>query len=159
MKTAAGITAILVILTAGTAAARDNATVRPPSAGPHGPLSSADRNKDGTVTRAEIEDFLRDGPYRRYGFVEYFDMLDVSHDGYLDAAERAKAQPANTFDDVDFNRDGLVSRAEAQRQVGDRLYRKIGVAAFFELLDTNNDDKLSPAEIQAAHDKGQLHNE
>ena len=159
MRHATGIAAILLVLTAGAAHARDNATVRPPSTGPHGPLSSADRNRDGWVTRAEIDDFMRDGPYRRYGFVDYFDMIDADHDGYLDAAERAKAEPANTFDDVDFNRDGRVSRAEAARQVGDRLYRKIGVEAFFRLLDTDHDDTLSPAEIQAAHDKGQLQEE
>lgn len=37
-----------------------------------------------------------------------------------------------------------------------RLYCQIGVEAFFELLNTNGDKELSPAEIQATHDKEQL---
>ena len=156
MKLITGLAAATLILATGIAEARDNPTVAPPSAGPNGPLSSADRNGDGTVTRAEIEDFMRDGPYRRYGFVEYFDMLDVDGDGNLNAAERANAEPPGAMDDVDFDGNGLVSRAEAQQQVGDRLYREIGVEKYFVLLDLNSDDRLTPDEIQAAKDKGQL---
>lgn len=147
---------VIVAVSAGTALARDNPTVRPPSAGRDGPFSSADHNHDGTVTHAEWEDFLRDGAYRRYGLVQYFDMLDVNHDGYLDAAERAKAQPSNTYNDVDFNKDGLVSRAEVLQQVGDRLYRKMPGEDFFALVDLNGDGQITPDEIQAAHDKGQI---
>jgi len=95
--------ATIIALSSGTAIARDNPTVAPPSAGAYGPMSSADRNKDGTVTWAEWQDFLRDGPYRRYGFLIYFDMLDVNSDGNLDASERAKAEPQDTYNDVDFN--------------------------------------------------------
>lgn len=158
MKTTLSIaTALAVALFAtGAATARDNGTAAPPSAGPYGPLSSADHNHDGTVTRAEIDDFMRDGPYRRYGFVDYFDMLDANQDGYLDAGERANAEPADAFDDVDFNHDGLVSRAEAQDQVGDRLYRQIGVEAWYLLMDLNGDDQISPDEIEAAIAAGQL---
>ena len=98
MKTSTGrmatLVALVVALTATVADARQFGTVRPPSAGEHGPLSSADRNRDGSVTAAEWEDFMHDGSYRRYGLVQYFDMLDLNHDGYLDRAERARAQPA-----------------------------------------------------------------
>ena len=150
------LAATLIVLSAGTAIARDNPTVAPPSAGRDGPFSSADRNGDGTVTHAEWEDFLDDGAYRRYGMVQYFDMLDVDHDGTLDATERHKADPADTFDDVDFNGDGLVSRAEVERQVGGRLHRELPGEDFFALVDLNGDDAISPDEIQAAHDKGQI---
>ncbi|MCK7615373.1 EF-hand domain-containing protein [Roseibium sediminicola] len=156
MKSAAGLATLFLVLTAGTATARDFGTVRPPSAGPNGPLSSADRNRDGSVTHAEWEDFLRDGPYRRYGLVQYFDMLDTDHDGYLSRAERSRARPANTYDDVDFNRDGRVSRDEVIHQVGDRLYRKMPGEDYFKLLDTDHDNKITPAEIEAAQRKGQL---
>jgi Ca2+-binding EF-hand superfamily protein len=157
MKPITGILAVtLIVLTAGVATARDNPTVRPPSAGPDGPLSSADHNRDGVVTHAEWEDFLRDGAYRRYGMVQYFDMLDTNHDGFLSAAERHKADPANTFDDVDFNHDGRVSRAEVEKQVAGRLYREMPGEAFFRLIDLNGDNRITPDEIQAAHDKGQI---
>ena len=156
MKRIVSIAATLLILSAGTALARDNPTVQPPSAGRDGPFSSADHNKDGTVTHAEWEDFLNDGAYRRYGMVQYQDMLDTDHDGRLDATERHQADPANTFDDVDFNGDGYVSRAEVEQQVAGRLYREMPGEDFFKLVDLNGDDMISPDEIQTAHDKGQI---
>ncbi len=156
MKVSQVLLAGVIAFSADAAIARDNPTVAPPSAGPHGPMSSADHNRDGTVTHAEWEDFLRDGPYRRYGFLNYFDMLDTNGDGNLDAAERAKAEPTNTYDDVDFNRDGLVSRAEAKRQVAGRLYRMMPGEDFFNLLDLNKDRIIAPDELAIAHKKGQL---
>ena len=99
---------------------------------------------------------MRDGAYRRYGLVAYFDMLDGDGDGYLTAGERAKADPADTYDDVDFNGDGRVSRAEVERQVAGRLYRELPGAEFFALLDTNGDNTISPAELQAAQAKSLL---
>lgn len=148
----------LIALLPNTAAARDNATVAPPSAGAYGPMSSADRNKDGTVTHAEWEDFLRDGPYRRYGFLNYFDMLDTNSDGNLDAGERAKAEPRDTYDDVDFDGNGLVSRAEAERQVAGRAYREIPGEEFFQMVDLNSDNQISPSELKAAQVKKLLPN-
>jgi EF hand len=156
MKFAQAALASLIVISCSAAMARDNPTVAPPSAGPHGPMSSADHNRDGTVTHAEWEDFLRDGVYRRYGFLNYFDMLDVNSDGFLDAAERARAEPSDTYNDVDFNHDGLVSRAEAERQVAGRLYRKLPGEEFFKLLDLNGDNQITPDEIAVAHKKGLL---
>lgn len=151
------VTLIGILVMAGSAAiARDNPTVAPPSAGAYGPMSSADHNKDGTVTYAEWQDFLRDGPYRRYGFVNYFDMLDTDGDGNLTAAERAKAEPRDTYDDVDFNGDGLVSRAEAIKQVAGRPYRELPGEEFFELVDLNGDREISPSELSSAQSKGLL---
>lgn len=158
MKPIAGLLAVsvMLVLTASAAEARQNGTYRPPSAGPNGPMSSADHNHDGSVTHAEWEDFLRDGAYRRYGLVQYFKMLDTNHDGFLSAAERTGAQPANTYDDLDFNHDGKVSLAEVKRQVAGRLYREIPGEAFFKLLDTDHDGVISPKEMAAAHEKGLL---
>lgn len=156
MKFTRAALASLIIISCSAASARDYSTVAPPSAGPNGPMSSADHNRDGTVTHAEWEDFLRDGPYRRYGFLKYFDMLDVNSDGFLDAAERAHAEPSNTYNDVDFNGDGLVSRAEAERQVAGRLYRKLPGEQFFKLLDLNSDNQITPDEMAVAHKKGLL---
>lgn len=148
--------ATAIALSAGQAIARDNGTVAPPSAGAYGPMSSADHNKDGTVTYDEWQDFLRDGPYRRYGFLIYFDMLDTNSDGNLDAGERAKAEPRDTYDDVDFNGNGLVSRAEAEKQVAGRPYRELPGEEFFALVDLNGNNEISPNELQLAQDKGLL---
>lgn len=156
MKITHLVLASIIALSSGAAMARDNGTVAPPSAGPYGPMSSADHDKNGTVTYAEWEDFLRDGPYRRYGFLIYFDMLDTNSDGNLNADERSKAEPLDTYDDVDFNGDGLVSRAEAEKQVAGRPYRELPGEDFFKLVDLNGDNKISPDELKDAQNKGLL---
>lgn len=128
----------------------------PPSPGPHGPLSASDFNEDGNVTRAEIEEFMEQGPERRVGMVAYFDKYDTDKDKNLNKAELAAVEPAFAFDGSDANADGIVSRTEVEAYVADRLYRQIGLEAFFGLVDTNGNDEISSDEIEAAHASGQL---
>lgn len=52
---------------ATTAVDADALTDGPQSPGEHGPLSASDTNRDGSVTRAEIEAFMDAGPERRAG--------------------------------------------------------------------------------------------
>ncbi len=128
----------------------------PPSPGPHGPLSASDTNKDGTVTQAEIESFMSESPYRRIGLVPFFDQCDQDKDQRLSDAELVGVEPDHAFNGTDKNADGVVTRAEVEDYVSDRLYRRIGLEAFFELLDTDQNGELSPTEIETAHSTGQL---
>lgn len=128
----------------------------PPSPGPHGPLSASDFDKDGKVTRVEIEEFMKQGPERRVGLVAYFDQFDIDKDQTLNETELAAVKPEFAFDGSDANADGAVTRDEVEEYVADRLYRQIGLEAFFDLLDTDKNDEISPEEIEAAHTKGQL---
>ncbi len=130
----------------------------PRSPGEHGPLSASDYDKDGIVSRSEIEQFMGEGPYRRTGLVAFFEQSDSDQNQLIDAAELAGVQPPYAFDGTDANADGIVSKTEVENYVSDptRLYRKIGLEAFFDLLDTDQNNELSPAEIEAAHESGQL---
>lgn len=82
---------VIIMLSASAALARNNPTVAPPNAGSDGPLSSADHNHDGTVTRTEINDFMRDRPYRQLDFVDYLETLNTNADGAMNAGECAGA--------------------------------------------------------------------
>ncbi|MEZ5382271.1 MAG: hypothetical protein R2754_10845 [Microthrixaceae bacterium] len=130
----------------------------PQSPGEHGPLSAADTNRDETVTRDEIEAFMDAGPERRIGLVAFFDENDPNGDDVIDEDELADVTPEFAFDGTDANADGQVSRAEVEDYVNEpgRLYRAIGLGEFFDLVDTNDDDEISPAETEAAHESGQL---
>lgn len=128
----------------------------PPSPGPHGPFSASDFNKDGTVTRAEIEKFMEQGPERRVGLVAYFDKFDKDKDKRLSKTELADVVPEFAFDGADANGDGIVERTEVETYVSGRLYRQMGLGEFFDLIDTDKNGEVSPAEIEAAHSSGKL---
>jgi hypothetical protein len=130
----------------------------PRSPGEHGPFSASDTNRDGTVTRAEIEAFMDAGPERRIGLVAFFDENDLNGDEVIDGDKLAVVEPAFAFDGTDANADGVVSRLEVEDYVNEpgRLYRAIGLGEFFDLVDTDANDEVSPAEIEAAHESGQL---
>lgn len=129
----------------------------PENSGVSGPFSNADSNRDGTVTREEIEAFMDVGPERRVGLLAFFDEKDTNGDGIIDEGELAVVEPAFAFDGTDSNEDGLVSRDEIVAYVNEdgRSYRK-GLGDFFVLIDTDGNDEVSPEEIQAAHDSGLL---
>ena len=128
----------------------------PPSPGPHGPFSASDFNKDGTVTKSEIEKFMEQGPERRVGMVAYFDQFDRDKDQRLSKTELAAVVPAFAFDGTDANGDGIVERSEVETYVSGRLYRQMGLGEFFDLIDTDQNGEVSPAEIEAAHESGKL---
>lgn len=144
--------------TAGTDGGDDSLSVGPPSPGEDGPLSASDTDKDGTVTRAEIEAFLGAGPEHRIGLLAFLDVNDVNGDKVIDEDEIATVEPTHAFDGTDANADGVVSRAEVKNYVNEpgRLYRAIGLGEFFDLVDTDGNDEVSPAEIEEAHKSGQL---
>ncbi|WP_282165765.1 EF-hand domain-containing protein [Cellulophaga baltica] len=128
----------------------------PRSPGSHGPLSASDFNRDGTVTKAEMEEFITMGPERKFGLIAYFELYDADENDFLNAEELAQVTPSFDFDGTDTNGDGTVSKNEVEDYVSDRLYRQMGLDDFFNLVDTNHDGEVSPAEIEAAHKNGQL---
>jgi hypothetical protein len=128
----------------------------PPIPGPYGPLNASDFNRDGTVTRVEMEAFMDQGPYRRIGLVAFFDLSDTNQDGSVSPDELAVVDPPYAFDGTDANADGIVTRAETEAYVENRLYRRIGLGAFFDLVDTNQNDELTPDEIKSALETGLL---
>ncbi|WP_158979424.1 EF-hand domain-containing protein [Cellulophaga sp. L1A9] len=128
----------------------------PRSPGPNGPLSASDFNRDGTVTKAEMNEFIAMGPERKVGLVAYFDQFDTDENGTLSSAELAQVTPSFAFDGTDANGDGSVSKNEVEDYVKDRLYRQMGLDEFFDLIDANHDGEVSPSEMAAAHKNGQL---
>lgn len=76
--------------------------------GGHGGMMALDADKDGRVSRAEMQ-----AGHAR--MVERFDQMDVNKDGYLDKADmqaRQSKRRAELFDAADANHDGALSRAE-----------------------------------------------
>lgn len=128
----------------------------PRSPGPHGPFSASDFDRNGEITRAEIEKFIAMGPERGVGMVAYFAKFDTNDDQVLDEGEVAKVEPEFAFDGSDANADGILTIEEVTAYANERLYRKMGLDKFFELIDTNADDLVSAEEIEAAHVSGQL---
>ena len=60
------------------------------------------------------------------------------------------------FDGSDADADGILTLAEVTDYANQRLYRKMGLDEFFDLIDSNGDDLVSAEEIEAAHVSGQL---
>lgn len=72
-------TAILALLCLGTACFIYFA--QPWGPGPNGPWSAADHNRDGVVTREEMELFGTQKPHRNLSrLLMHFDRADVNHD-------------------------------------------------------------------------------
>lgn len=124
--------------------------------GPYGPMSASDSNRDGQVTRAEMESFVSKGPERKVGMVTYFDQYDADADGTLTAEELAVVKPPYAFDGSDLNADGVLARAEVEEYVSQRLYRQMNLLDFFDLVDTNADGVVVESEMIAAQKAGQL---
>lgn len=124
----------------------------------HGPMDNADLNKDGTVLREELETFMNQGEYRRVTILKYFDRFDTDEDGKLSDVELAKVTPRHSFNGTDANGDCIVTRDEVIAYANEegRSYRKIGLDKFFDLVDTNKDNKATPEEIEQAHESGLL---
>lgn len=124
----------------------------------HGPMDNADLNKDGTVYREELERFMNQGEYRRVTILVYFDRFDTDKNGKLSDKEMAKVTPRHSFNGTDANGDCVVTRDEVIAYANEkgRSYRKIGLGEFFDLVDTNGDNKVTPEEIEASHASGLL---
>ncbi|AIY14971.1 hypothetical protein M667_18365 [Cellulophaga baltica NN016038] len=50
---------------------------KPRSPDPNGHLSASDFNRDGTVTKTEMEEFITMGPERKFGLIAYFKLYDA----------------------------------------------------------------------------------
>lgn len=109
-------------------------------------FAKVDTNKDGQMSRAEIESFQRTSLTTRATArnTALFAELDSDKNGQLSAAEFAKAMPAPQVDAssvlrIDSNKDGQVSLAEHRAATLDT----------FTKIDTNKDGLLTAAEVQA----------
>ena len=165
-KTPSLIAAALLAVTAGAALAQSA-----PTADAAPPRKTLDANNDGVVDRSEAEAHPR--------LAARFDALDKNKDGKLDRSERpqhrhgmhgGKAQP---FADLDTDKDGRISKAEAVAKPEfaerfaqmdankdgfvDRADRELAVKQhrdeWFKAADSNKDGSLSKAEFDAAHAK------
>lgn len=114
-----------------------------------GEFRKMDANKDGQVTREEVEDFQRltavaESQARNR---QLFTQLDADRNGQLSSAEFAKvaapAPPVNgepVVAQLDLNRDGKVSLVE---------YRTAKLASF-DRIDSDKDGVVTVAEMRAA---------
>lgn len=124
----------------------------------HGPMDNADLNRDGTVLKEELESFMSKGEYRRITIPNFFDLFDKDNDGILSETEFSKVEPKQSFNGTDANGDCIVTKEEVLEYANQkgRSYRKIGLDKFFDLIDTNKDNKATPEEIEEAHKSGFL---
>ncbi len=93
-----------------------------------------DRNRDGALTRAEFLD-----PNANDDRDDQFDYLDLNGNNRIEASEWHASR--ETFQWLDRNRDGVLSRTEA---AGENLEQNDQFAA----LDTNNDRVIAASEWQ-----------
>ena len=109
-------------------------------------FARVDANKDGKMSRLEIENFQRAGLTARATARNkaMFAELDADKNGSISAAEFAKATPVPRADAtdvlrIDTDKDGQISLAE----------HRTATLATFTQVDTNKDGILTAAEVQA----------
>ena len=109
-------------------------------------FARVDINKDGQMSRVEIETFQRASAMARTTArnKELFAELDSDKNGQISAVEFAKATPTPKVDasgvlSIDSNKDGQVSLAE----------HRSATLATFTKIDTNKDGALTAVEVQA----------
>jgi len=98
-------------------------------------FQQADSNKDGKLS---IDEFKA---MKHQHHAEHAERRDERRE---DRRERMVENMQEKFSKADTNRDGLISKAEAQREMP-------RVFANFDALDSNKDGQLSKAEIAAGH--------
>ena len=109
-------------------------------------FARVDANKDGQMSRAEIENYQRISATARITARNkaLFAELDADKNGQISAAEFAKASPVPKPDAtyvlrINANKDGQVSLAE---------HRGAALETFVK-IDTNKDGTLTAAEVRA----------
>ncbi len=83
------------------------------------------------------------------GRASVFDDADTDHDGRISRAEFAAAR-MKEFDRLDRNHDGAVSRDDFARLLKFRPRAGARLDDWISARDTNHDDKVTRAELQAA---------
>ena len=135
-RTIAALTATLLAGFAFAAHAGDS--TQQGKGAPQERFKAADTNGDGKLSREEAKALPR--------IAEHFDKIDADKDGFVTPQElhaMHKKHDGDRFARMDTDRDGKISRAEADR------FPKLGEK--FTTLDTNGDGFLSKEELQAAH--------
>lgn len=134
--------AALAIGGAGLAYANQHAT---PHGGSHGgPMTAADTDNDGVITRAEIKTHS----------ASRFAQMDGNSDGVVNSEDR-EANRAERFSAADSDGDGELSAEEmsAARQARHAKHserRAMRQAKRFEQIDTDNSGGISQTEMAAA---------
>ncbi len=98
-------------------------------------FQQADSNKDGKLSLDEFK------AMKHQQHAEHAERRDERRE---DRRERMAENMQEKFSKADTNRDGQISKAEAQREMP-RVFAK------FDQLDSNKDGQLSQAEIAAGH--------
>ena len=114
-------------------------------------FARVDTNKNGQMSRAEIETFQRAAAAKIIAARNQaaFAVLDADKNGQISAAEFAKLNEAPVKVDpssvlsIDSNKDGQISLAE---------HRGATLSTFTQ-FDANKDGTLTAAEVKAARDK------
>jgi Ca2+-binding EF-hand superfamily protein len=151
MKTTLTTCALAIAaLLAGQAIAGDS----PHSDSPGRNFMSADKDGDGKVSRAEAQ------AASDARISQWFDKLDLNHDGYVtpdelkQAHETRRADMQAKFDqrfaDADTNHDGQLSLDEVQAKMPNLAQR-------FSQLDTDKNGQLSKEELQRGMRAGMEH--
>jgi hypothetical protein len=135
--------AALILVPAIGLAADNTAGAKGPRSSGH--FSKADTNRDGKLSRAEVEKAM---PH----LLGKFESIDSNKDGQLSRGElnawkkahraERQAKAAERFKHADTDGDGAVSRAEAEKHAP-RLAKK------FDQIDSNKDGKLTQDELRA----------
>lgn len=162
MKTSIGASVAIAVVLFGAAwvlmpGGNENAlNDEPRLPGAFGPMSASDGNRDGEVTRAEMQAFVAAGPEHSVGMVAYFDQYDTNFDSTLSPKEMNHVDPPDAFDGSDLDADGVVTRQEVETYASERLYRQMSLLDFFDLVDTDSSGVVANAEMVAAQGAGQL---
>jgi len=98
-------------------------------------FQQADSNKDGKLSLDEFK------AMKHQHHAEHAERRDERRE---DRRERMVENMQEKFSKADTNRDSLISKAEAQREMP-RVFAK------FDALDSNKDGQLSKVEIAAGH--------
>jgi hypothetical protein len=135
--------AALVLVPVLGVAADNTAPANAPRAAGH--FKKADTDGNGTLSRAEVE---KGAPY----LAGKFDQIDANKDGQLSRGElqawkkahkgERQAKAVERFKHADTDGDGMISRAEAEKNAP-RLAKR------FDQIDANKDGKLTQDELRA----------
>ena len=144
MKTSILVSSALALVMAGGVAIAQPGT----NGRGMGPMG-ADANKDGVLTKAEVQSQAD----------KMFARMDINKDGKLDKADR-EARKAERFAKMDTNGDGEISQAEMQaardarkaKMEERRAKMEERRAERFAQLDTDKSGGLSKSEMAAARD-------